>query len=92
MPCWISIDGSDPIKVPGPGGRLQSSYFDGGQDPAFRFPFRVPASAFGEDGPKVGQAVTWLRETGEDFVMEITEFSVRTSEGMWPIACKHQRS
>lgn len=92
LPCWIRIEDGEPLLVSGPGGRYVTSFLDGGQDPTFRFPFRVPGAAFGEDGPRMGQAITWVREEGDDFAMEITEISVRTAEGMWPIACKYHRA
>jgi len=87
FPCKLLIRGK-PVVATGTGNRVASDYDDGGERLKARFPFRVPASAFSDGFPKIGEALSLELDSGRVLDLEIIEYSVRTAEDKIPIVCR----
>jgi hypothetical protein len=87
LPCKLFIRGRE-FTGSGPGGRVMSDYEEGGERQKARFPFRVPAAAFPDDSPRIGEAIRWELDNGKVLELELCEFSIRDTDLMVPVVCK----
>lgn len=89
FPCVLIIDAVE-IPASGPGGRLVDTFMEAGQDPEFRFSFRI-ARADLATAPRTGQRIGWKLSESSTLALEVVEAPVRPHEAYWSITTRHRR-